>query len=139
MLSDIAVEPLPRRGEAEPRTAVLATAALAGGGRLSVAATHLSFDEDEAATQLIEVAKLLATRPEPRALLGDLNMGPDRCAELLEGTGLTLVDATVPTWPAVAPRSRIDHVALDGLAARAVEVLPRPPVSDHLPLLVEAD
>ena len=104
---------------------------------VSVAATHLSTDRHEARSQLAATVAALGERPLPRALLGDLNLVADDAQPLVEGAGLELVDPTEPTYPASAPRLRIDHVALAGLAVSRTEVLPAAPVSDHRALLVE--
>jgi endonuclease/exonuclease/phosphatase family metal-dependent hydrolase len=135
-LSDVEVLALPRHGRGEPRAAVLATA-LVGASRLSVATTHLSIHPGETASQLEAVVAALAARPAPRLLLGDLNLGPGDVTPLVEAGGLTLVDPAQPSLPAHAPRIRIDHVAVEALVPVRVEVLPRPPVSDHRALAVE--
>ncbi|MDP9070529.1 MAG: endonuclease/exonuclease/phosphatase family protein [Actinomycetota bacterium] len=136
-LADVQVLALPRLGRAEQRAALLATA-LFGGSRLSVATTHLSIHADEAPGQLEAVVAALVARPSPRLLLGDLNLRPGDVAPLVAAGGLALADPAHPTFPASAPRIRIDHVAVEGLAVRAVEVLPSAPVSDHRALAVDA-
>ena len=136
-LSDVEVLALPRVGRGEPRSAVVATARV-GGSSLSVAGTHLSIRPEEAARQLEAVVAALAARSAPRVLLGDLNLRPADVLPVVEAGGLTLLDAAQPTFPADAPRIRIDHVAVKGLVPTWVEVLPRPPVSDHRALAVEA-
>ena len=134
-LSDVEVIRLPREGRAEPRVAVLATVAVGAG--LSVAATHLSTRRPEAIAQLEAVMAALVARPGPHVLLGDLNLGPDEVQPMVDAAGLTLADPAVPSYPASAPRRRIDHVAVSGLSVEAVEVLPAAPVSDHRPVLAE--
>ncbi|MDQ1436425.1 MAG: hypothetical protein QOK43_54 [Acidimicrobiaceae bacterium] len=118
-LEDVAVERLPRHGKHERRIALMART-----GGISVAVTHLSIDTAEAREQLGQVVALLRKRPEPRLLLGDLNLRIHRGA---------------PTFPADNPRIRIDHIAVEGagLEVSAQDVLPAQPVSDHRPLLVE--
>lgn len=127
---------LPRLSRKEPRGALVATAVI-DGRRLSVAATHLSTDADEAPVQLAAVLSALDARPSPRVLLGDFNLAADRVAAVLEGRGLTLADPALPTFPASAPRHRIDHVAVEGLEVLAVEVMAAALVSDHRALAVE--
>ncbi len=136
-LSDVEVVVLPQLGRGEQRAALLASARL-DGARLSVATTHLSIHHEEAPTQLEAVVAALVARPPPRLLLGDLNLRPEDVAPVVDAGGLTLADPAHPTFPASAPRIRIDHVAVQGLAVRAVEVLSTPPVSDHRGLAVEA-
>jgi endonuclease/exonuclease/phosphatase family metal-dependent hydrolase len=117
--ADVAVERLPRHRGNEPRAALLAQV-----DGLSVAVTHLSIDGAEAREQLAMVVKLLRERPEPRVLVGDLNLRT-RTGE--------------PTFPSDNPRARIDHIAVEGLRVTAAQVLPAPPVSDHFPLLAEVE
>ena len=137
-LEDVEVVRLPQVGRREPRTAVLATAVV-GTVRLAVAATHVSTHAEENRAQLQAVCTVLAARPAPRLLLGDLNLAPADVAPLVEAAGLALADPSRPTFPSGAPRSRIDHVATTGLQVGAVEVLAAAPVSDHRALVVEAE
>lgn len=120
-----------RRGR-EPRAALLATAVV-DGERASVAVTHLSTRKDESERQLAEVLAALEARPVPRLLLGDLNRRPDELA-LLGRAGYVVADGP-PTYPAGAPRLRIDHVAAMGFEIGEVGVVPAP-CSDHRPLVV---
>lgn len=119
------------------RCAVLAVVT-AGGRRMSVAATHLSPHRGENVGQLRAVVAELSALPAPRLLVGDLNLLATEVEPVLAGTGLKLADPSGPSVPADEPRFRVDHVAVDGLRLRRVEVLPRPPVSDHRAVLVEA-
>lgn len=135
-LEEVEVVALPRRGLGEPRVAVLALASV-GRRRLSVAATHLSTDRGEALAQLDAVLDALAERPEPRVLLGDLNLVPTDVGPRVGAAGLALVDTAEPTHPACEPRLRIDHIAVAGLSVTDVTVLPPAPVSDHRPLRAE--
>jgi endonuclease/exonuclease/phosphatase family metal-dependent hydrolase len=64
----------------------------------------------------------------PRILMGDLNRRPGDL-RAVEAARLTLAGGG-PTWPAAAPRHRIDHVAVQGLGIASVEVVPTP-CSDH--------
>jgi endonuclease/exonuclease/phosphatase family metal-dependent hydrolase len=125
---------LPRRGRREPRGALLARVVVAGTA-LGVAATHLGTDQTESARQLAAVLRALRDLPRPWLLLGDLNRHPDQVLDAVTGAGLDLVGGP-PTYPAGAPVARIDHVALAGLRAERVDVVPAP-VSDHRPLVVE--
>ena len=135
-MTDVTNHRLPRHGRREPRSLLLAT--IHG---IRVGVTHLSIDEAEARTQL--AAALNDHRPD--LLLGDLNL---RTAQLADVAGL--VQTGGPTWPADAPRIRIDHAivatttttattAPTRLRVTAAQALPAPPVSDHLPLLLEAE
>ncbi len=120
------------------RCAVLAVLTV-GERRISVAATHLSPHRGENVPQLRSVLAELSAMPGPRLLLGDLNLLATEVRPLLAGTGLTLADPSAPTVPADEPRFRVDHIAVDGLRVERVDVLPRPPVSDHRALLVEVE
>jgi endonuclease/exonuclease/phosphatase family metal-dependent hydrolase len=137
-ITDVTNHRLPRHGRREPRALLLATT-----HGIRVGVTHLSIDEAEARTQLAAV--LDGYRPD--LLLGDLNLRTDQLAHV-EG----LVQTGGPTWPADAPRIRIDHAIVatttttttttttpTRLRVTAAQALPAPPVSDHLPLLLEAE
>jgi len=124
-IDDVEILALPHSPDEEPRCAILATAL-----GTSIAAMHLGIRGD-AKPQLPVAVQALCDRPSPRLLLGDLNLDRPDVAPL------HLVPVP-PAFPAKAPRRTIDHVALDdALRATAVSVLPRQPVSDHRPLLVD--
>ncbi len=137
--------PLPQREGSEPRTALELRVRLAGGQVVAVVGTHLDHQEDPAdrRVQAARLAEVLSApgRP-PTALAGDLNAALD-ASELAPLAGL-LADAAAgdprPTWPADAPRLRLDHVLVLPTAAwRVVEarvVSEAAAPSDHLPVLV---
>ena len=112
----------------ETRGALLATVWIAG-RPLSVAATHLSVDRDERDAQLDAIAALLARRPEPRVLLGDLNGLPEDVGPRLANAGLRLALAG-PTFPASGATKQIDHIAYRGLDLVGAEVVDTG-MSDH--------
>ena len=128
---DAAVLPLPRVGGSEPRAVIVAST-----GGLSVAVTHLGRDRAESGAQLVVVVTALSARPEPRVILGDLNRR-DHEVDLLETEGFVVAGGG-PTYPSDEPTLRIDHVAADGLRITAVDI-PATTVSDHRPLVVEAE
>ena len=143
-LSDVETVALPQPEGGEFRVAVLARLALDPGVRgapedgdttLSVAATHLSFRRGEGAAQLSAVIEALGRRPLPRVLLGDLNLPPEEVEPALAGAGYQIA-STGPTFPAWAPRSRIDYVAVEGLQVVSAEVL-ETAVSDHRAVVAE--
>lgn len=146
-LEDVEALALPAWPGNEARGAVLATAVVVGGARLSVAGCHLGLGlarpatatgpATEAEAQLATVLADLGERPAPRALLGDLNLSPDRVGPLVASAGMALAGGP-PTYPARRPSRRIDHVALAGMEPTAVTA-PPVPVSDHRPLVVEAE
>lgn len=127
-ITDVDIVDLPFSPEREPRSAIVARAC-----GVTVAATHLGLHGD-ALPQLPVLLEALLDRPGPHALLGDLNLE----REHVDVAPLELVDAA-PTFPSMQPTRRIDHVATGGLLVSRVAVLPRPPVSDHRPLLVEVE
>jgi Metal-dependent hydrolase len=143
-LADVEVVGLPRPDSGEYRVAVLARLELepgvvSGDGvvALSVAATHLSFRKAEGPAQLSALVELLDRRPAPRVLLGDLNLAPELVEPVLAAAGYQIA-ATGPTFPARAPRSRIDYVAVAGLEVVSAEA-PETSLSDHRPVVAEVD
>jgi len=140
-IDDVEVVPLTAEGEA--RSVILARVVVEPGARsdvpveVTVAATHLQNNRREARTQLIETLALLAERPGPHLLMGDLNVGPFT----VDGVCMELAwdaVASAPTFPADTPRSQIDWVVTRGLRPSAV-VVPDVRVSDHRPVVVELD
>lgn len=133
-ITDVDVVKLPRPGSGEPRVAIVARAAV-GGVALSVGATHLSFRRGEGAAQLDVLLAALGERDGPRLLLGDLNIGPDVVIPAVEAAGYT-VAPTGATFPATAPKSRIDFIAAAGLEILSAST-PLVGTSDHLPVVAE--
>lgn len=123
----------------EPRGAILATAEIDGGVRVSVAACHLGLGGtpkgSEARAQLEAVLRALSRRPRPRAVLGDFNLGTRRARPVVEAAGMTLAGGPA-TFPARFAFRRIDHVAVEGLTLLEARVV-RADVSDHRSLVVE--
>ena len=78
---------------------------------------------------------LPAERDGPRLLMGDLNIGPDIVVPALTAAGYT-VAPTEATFPAAAPRTRIDFVAVSGLEVVETST-PCVGTSDHLPVVAE--
>jgi endonuclease/exonuclease/phosphatase family metal-dependent hydrolase len=141
-LDDVEVQPLPGTGERQPRVAILARVQI-GSIALSVAVAHLQHFPahlrhlpDEAPEQLEAVLAALRARPSPRVLLGDLNLQEPRAAPLLTSAGFTPA-VTGPTFPADAPRIRLDWIAVDGLVVERAHVSARTAVSDHRPVVAE--
>ena len=77
--------------------------------RLSVASTHLATRESMAARQLAAAWGALAGLPGPHLLVGDYNLSAEQVAAL--GLGRALGEGL--TFPAAAPKRRIDHVLTD--------------------------
>lgn len=131
---------LAKRPGLHRRGAVLAVLEV-GGRRLAVLGTHLDLD---AGARLETVGRLRARAPGgvPLVVGADVNEEPGGPAWTALSAGL--VDAAAdcgPTFPARAPRRRIDGLFVDpALAVLAVLAVRRPdpgPVSDHLPLVAD--
>jgi endonuclease/exonuclease/phosphatase family metal-dependent hydrolase len=133
-ITEVETVKLPRPAGGEPRVAIIARVGV-DGQSLSVGATHLSFRKGEGAAQLEVLLSALAERDGPRLLMGDLNIGPSLVEPLVTAAGYTLA-ATGPTFPACAPRSRIDFIAVAGLEVVSAS-LPEVGMSDHLPVVAE--
>jgi endonuclease/exonuclease/phosphatase family metal-dependent hydrolase len=103
--------------------------------QMTVVATHLQNEEEEAKVQLAELLEALSDVPRPCVLLGDLNLETDVVAGPLADAGFALAGGP-PSAPAMRAHQRIDHVAVSGLALGEVEVL-HLPVSDHRAVVAE--
>lgn len=121
------------------RGAVLARLRV-GGVEFTVAGTHLATDPAERPDQARLVRAALADGPGPVVLAADVNDEPGSAAwrTLAEG----FVDlGEAPTFPAAAPRRRIDAVfAGPGAVLRECRVLDTPAArraSDHLPVVAD--
>lgn len=135
-IEDVAVRRLPRRRfRSEPRAIVLARVGV-GGLSVTVGATHLSIHREEVFAQLHAALAWTVARPAPWVFVGDLNLLPHEVAPAVEAAGLALAGGDA-TFPASAPRIRIDHVAVGGgLRVASVEVA-ETAASDHRPLVVD--
>ena len=122
-IDDVEVVDLPFSSRREPRSAILASTS-----GVTIAATHLGLRGD-ATKQLPVVVSALLRRRAPHVLVGDLNTEDPDVAPL------ALV-APQRTFPASAPRRRIDHVAVRGLVVASVAVLDEQRVGDHRPVMV---
>lgn len=138
-LSDVEVKRLPRRRfRSEPRSVGIARASI-NGIDVSIAATHLSIHREEVFDQLRASVSWLVERPGPWIYVGDLNLLPGEIEETLGAAGLTVADTSEPTFPAAAPRIRIDHVAVGGGLRIASVSVAETAASDHRPLVVEVE
>ena len=69
-------------------------------------------------------------------LVGDLNMPPPTPARVTGWRSL----AAAPTFPAQAPDRQLDHVLVDDVELRVVDVeTPELPISDHRALVVDVE
>lgn len=115
----------------EPRAAVAARVSTPI-GPLTVASTHLSFVAGWNVAQLVRLVRWLEEMPEPRLLLGDLNM-PAVLTRAARGWRSL---AAAATYPSVRPRLQFDHVLAAGELAATVTTtrVHRMPISDHCAL-----
>ena len=130
------VVPLPHVRGLHRRAA--ATASVRVGGReVVLAGTHL--DLDPAARLASARAVRAALPPGPLVLCADVNEQDDGPAWAALAHGLVDAGAGLgPTFPARAPRRRIDAVLVDpGLPVLAARVVPTGAASDHLALCVD--
>jgi endonuclease/exonuclease/phosphatase family metal-dependent hydrolase len=118
----------------EPRGAVVAR--LRGTPALVVSG-HLGLRRGERRHQLPSLLSAAAGAPTS-VILGDLNAFPEEVAPVARRHGFTVLDVP-PAFPAVAPRTVIDHVLVKGVRGRPCPPAERPVVSDHRPVLVEVD
>jgi endonuclease/exonuclease/phosphatase family metal-dependent hydrolase len=127
---------LPGRRRTEPRVAALAEVAVAG--RVwSIAATHLTTRRDVSPDQLLAVIDVLARRPGPRLLLGDLNLEVVELLPWLTAESYRLAVGPL-THSVRQPRRQIDHVAVSGRGCSATAVEARAlAVGDHLALIAD--
>jgi endonuclease/exonuclease/phosphatase family metal-dependent hydrolase len=143
-IDDVEVRRLPRQGSRQPRVAILATVTVRA-CTMSVAAVHLQHRprhladaEDEAPDQLRAALAALGERPAPRVLLGDCNLQPPRAVPILTAAGFAVAE-TGPTYPADAPRIRLDYVAVDGARIVRASVADQASVSDHRAVVVDLE
>jgi endonuclease/exonuclease/phosphatase family metal-dependent hydrolase len=133
-ITDVEVLKLPQPSDREQRVAIVARVSV-NGVEMSVGATHLSFRRGEGEVQLDALLAALAERDGPRILLGDLNLGPEVVVPAVTAAGYT-VAPTEATFPAGAPRTRIDFVAVSGLEVVQAST-PEVGTSDHLPVVAQ--
>jgi endonuclease/exonuclease/phosphatase family metal-dependent hydrolase len=142
-LDQVEVVRLPRRGREEPRVAQVAEVA-AGGGRVTVTGTHLSFVPRSGIAQLRALLRRLGGRGGRRLLLGDLNLGwPLVRVVALPGWRPLVRGGTYRNRPPGShrPRVQLDHVLAAGRGAPAASRarVVSGPASDHLAVRVELD
>lgn len=125
-------------GNREPRVMVWLELSL-DGVPVRAAVTHLGLGVEERPRQAERLAAWVRENDGPTLLIGDLNTRPDseELATLL-ATGLRhAVPPEPPTYPADAPRCRIDYLLVSRhWTVTRGEVLPTL-ASDHLPLVAD--
>lgn len=114
------------------------------GVRIWVYDTHLDYRSDPTVRkmQVADMMAIMGRRHGPELLLGDFNAGPD--AAELAPLWTRLTDAltiaglrTTPTWPADAPRDRIDYVTFTPGPRVAAAYVPDTLASDHRPVVAD--
>jgi endonuclease/exonuclease/phosphatase family metal-dependent hydrolase len=117
----------------EPRAAMIARLDTSL-GPVTVSNTHLSFVPGWNRVQLRELIRDLRGFPQPRVLMGDLNMAPRTASRW---TGLQPLGAA-PTFPAHMPDRQLDHVLTDDPNLRVDRCsAPMLSISDHRALVVD--
>jgi endonuclease/exonuclease/phosphatase family metal-dependent hydrolase len=129
----------PPAGGGEQRTAVVGTVRV-GSHSVTVAAAHLSNKQGHNVRQLRQLQGVLAARPAPRLLLGDLNLS--WLAVLLASRRGWPGSGRGDTIPNSRPNRQLDHVLRNDpggvLRPRGARVVAAS-VSDHRALVVEFD
>ena len=129
----------PPAGGGEQRSALVGSV-LIGSRPLTVAGAHLSNRQGHNVRQLRELQGVLAGRPAPRLLLGDLNLG--WMALLLASRWGWPGSGRGDTIPNSRPNRQLDHVLRHDPAGvlwpRGARVVTAP-VSDHRALVVDLD
>jgi endonuclease/exonuclease/phosphatase family metal-dependent hydrolase len=123
---------LPRPSGKEARAALVADITV-GGARLTAVSTHLSVPPVDSEPQLDALRRALEEQPGPHLVLGDLNL-PTEALAPFGAAGYTVAGGG-PTWPAKAPRRRIDHIVIRDLDFVGEIEIPETASSDHRPLL----
>lgn len=140
----------PRLGGRHRRAMVTATLTVAGGPAWRVATTHLGLDPSERLEHARQVNAALTGRQgeggpaAPLVLGADVNDQPGSPTWDALSAGLVdCLDAAGdrrPTFPATAPRRRIDGIFagedVEVVSAQVVDLPTGSPPSDHLPLVV---
>lgn len=116
----------------EPRVALVADVR-AGGWRLSVIVTHLSYLPFRAVRQL-RAATTAAAEASTRVLIGDLNLPAWAVRATAPGWRHAGGQPTFPSW---RPRLQMHHVLLDGPVTAERAVAHHRSTSDHRPLVVD--
>lgn len=136
---------LPVRGwRTRPRGAVIGSAGLPGHSRVRVACVHLGLSATERSEHLRLLLQRIGGHGDPLVVAGDLNETP--AGPSWAGLGGLVVDPASdagPTFPARAPRRRIDAVLVSAdvqvVGYGAPDAAPEDvrAASDHLPVLAE--
>jgi endonuclease/exonuclease/phosphatase family metal-dependent hydrolase len=121
----------------EPRVALEATVR-AGGSRVTVVVTHLSYLPLRAVRQLRVAAAAVAAADGPRLLVGDLNLPAWLVRAGAGRIGLRHAGGQ-PTFPAWRPRLQMHHVLVAGPVAVRRAVAHPTTSSDHRPLVVDLE
>ena len=127
-------ERLPRRGQEEPRGAIVARS-----GAVWIVVTHLSRDRFSRTTQTRALASIVGDMDGPVLVMGDFNQGAGGLDPLLE-VGLAsdgLFHSTMPRAGRIRKGRHIDHILAGGGARIERSWTVESVGSDHLPLAAE--
>jgi endonuclease/exonuclease/phosphatase family metal-dependent hydrolase len=131
-----------RRTRRTLRRGVLLAIVGRAGFRATAGAVHLGLSGQERTEHARELTDLLAGR-EPVILGGDLNEGPEEpAASWMAARYWDAARGSGPTFPAWAPRARIDYLFLSqGIRVERAWVGGEPfgRLSDHLPVLADLE
>jgi len=138
-LTDAVPHELPYGAGPQRRSALSATVTLPDGD-LRVTSVHLQHREQNTATRLEELERLLADSPAdgPSVVAGDLNATPGSPElDLLAAAGWTSAvdDAGDPDAVTTLDGHRIDWILGQHVTFADARVLPDPRSSDHLPVV----
>lgn len=122
---------LPRRGEEEPRGAVVVR-----WRGISVVATHLSTDRRARRLQTNELLRVASDLPAPVVVVGDLNQGRWGL-RAFRGSGFDLGRKTEHTHTPSALNPQIDYVIAGPGCRLASTTTVTSDASDHVPLVAE--
>jgi endonuclease/exonuclease/phosphatase family metal-dependent hydrolase len=135
-IGGVDVVDLPRPSGKEARAALIADIKFCDSSvaetRITAVSMHLSVPAADSEPQLEALLEALETRPDPQLVLGDLNLPPDALGPF--ATAGYAIAGGGPTWPAKAPRRRIDHIVVRGFDIVSVDT-PETPCSDHRPVV----
>jgi endonuclease/exonuclease/phosphatase family metal-dependent hydrolase len=140
-LSTLVPDPVPERTPGFPEVLVNVR-----GARVRVYDTHLDYRNDPSVrrAQVADMMAIMQREPGAKILAGDFNAVPDAAELVPLWTGCGLSDVltsagrhSTPTYPADAPRQRIDYVTVSaGVGVRAAWV-PGTTASDHRPVVAD--
>lgn len=142
-LSAIETLPLPTRGRAEPRVALMAST-FTRIGRITIASTHLHNVRRPippggglSGRQLDDLLERIRHRPGPYLVMGDMNLTGEDVEPIAVRHGF-VAHPVGPTFPASTPRRQIDWMLTADLDVIDAWV-PEEGASDHRPIVARIE